>query len=168
MTVEGTGPAGQQKPRTIRAGTLWAGGLATAFVAGLVAAVGVVVSENVLTIKLIHVGLPGNPHAANWLAYPVIGFLLAIAATALLHLLLVLVPQPIRFFNWIIALVAVLAAALPFASGISSRTFVTSAVDLLVVLAIWLLLTGTGARALRPVPTPRHSPDTGDSSGPMS
>ncbi|HEY9293103.1 MAG TPA: DUF6069 family protein [Microlunatus sp.] len=148
MTIDNSRPNQPQQP-PIRPGVLWAGGVATAVVAALVAAVGVVVCQAVFSINLLHIGLPGNPHAANWLAYPVIGFVVAIIATGVLHLLLTLVPQPTRFFNWIMALVTVLAAALPFVSGVSARSIVTAVVDVLTVLAIWLLLNGTAARARR-------------------
>lgn len=157
MTFEPSGPPPPPPPQRppIRSGVLWAGGVATAVVAALVSAVGVVIAEGVLSIELLQVGLPGNPTAPIWLSYPVIAFLLAIAATGILHLLLAVVPQPLRFFNWIMGLITVLAAALPFVAGFSGRSIITSAVDFITALAVWLLLIGIAVRARRAPDGPR-------------
>lgn len=144
-------------PRRIRSGTLWAGGLATAVVSALVAAVGVVVCDAVFNLHPVHLGLPGDSDVPSWISYPVIAFVGSLAATALLHLLLVRVPQPVRFFNWIMGLIAVLAAALPFTQGFSGRALVTAIIGVVCVVAITLLLIGTASRALVPIPPARQA-----------
>jgi len=145
-------PSGPTAPPTrprIDAGTLWAGGIATAAVAALVAGVGTVICGAVLSIELVHVGLPGRPKGQNTLAYPTVAALVALGATGVLHLLSVFAPRPLLFFNWIIGLVGLLGAALPFVSGFSASSLATAVVNVVTVAAIAALVGSSGARALR-------------------
>src|SRR5215203_707908 len=91
----------------VAASRLWAGGVATAFVAALVAAVGVLLFSSVMNIKLVRlpVLLPITDSLA--LNYAATAFVFALAATGLAHLLTVITPRPSVFFGWIVGLVTV-------------------------------------------------------------
>ncbi len=86
---------------------LWAGGLATAFVAGLVAAVGVLIVRDIAGVKLqeptMFLGLTGSLAVD----YAVTAFLLALAACGVGYLLALTTPRPRVFFTWIVGLVTV-------------------------------------------------------------
>ena len=96
--------------RSVDAGRLWTGGVATALVAALL-------------------------------------------ATGLLHLLLLSTPQPRRFFTWIITLATIAAALAPFLSGADlDEKVATSAITLVVGVAIGSLLSGVARSAVRTGP----------------
>jgi hypothetical protein len=97
----------------IDAPRLWGGGLATAVVAALVAAVGVLVCRDLLHVKLVEPPLLKitNSFAGN---YAITAFVAALVATGLAHLLSVVTPRPRIFFGWIVALVTVVTMVLPF------------------------------------------------------
>src|SRR4051812_25213483 len=107
-------------PRTrrhVQPRLLWGGGLTTALVAPLLAAGGHPVFETVFGIELLPTSDRGLLGWSTQVSYPVGAALLAVAATAGLHLLLVAVPQPLRFFGWLMALVTVVAGVAPFRYG---------------------------------------------------
>jgi hypothetical protein len=136
---------------TVNAGALWAGGVATAVVAALVAAVGAVVSKVVVDAGMLPAGDLGVLGWSKELSYPAGAAVLALVATAVLHLLLVAVPQPTRFFNWLMALVAVLLAVAPFAyEAARASQIATALVGVITVIAIRTLLVGAARRAMRP------------------
>jgi hypothetical protein len=139
-------PNDPSRPR-VRANVLWAGGVATAVVAALIGWAGVIVCQRVFNVDLVPIG--GSDNANIW-AYPLIAFLIAIIMTGVLHLMLLFVPQPARFFNWIMGLLLVVATALPFAGGASASTFLTALLDFLIMLAIWLLIAGIAMKAVHP------------------
>lgn len=136
-------------PRRLRAGVLWGGGVATAVVAALVAVVGSLVCDAILDIELLPASQPGVLGWSSQASYPVGAAVVALAATGVLHLLLVAVPQPMRFFGWLMALVAAIVAVAPFGYGEALDSQVaTAAVDLIAVLSIWSLLSGVARRAV--------------------
>src|SRR5829696_6894408 len=97
------------------ASRLWAAGLATAVVAGLLAVVGAVVSRAVLDVALLpaeYAGILGWSASAS---YGVGAMLLALLLTAVLHLLLAAVQRPVVYFGWIVGLVGVILVLAPFA-----------------------------------------------------
>jgi hypothetical protein len=122
---------------------LWAGGVATALVAALVAAVALLVETTALDVK---------PVAPSWLLgdgkdwtlttrFAVTAAVSALAATALLHLLVLTTPRPRAFFGWIVTLVTVAAAVTPFAvSADASRQFATAATIVAVGIVVGTLL----------------------------
>jgi hypothetical protein len=138
----------QERRPVVRPGYLWAGGVATAIVAGLVAWVGSVVSHVIFGVQLLPAsdsGVIGLPGAGS---YPLGAVLLGLLITAVAHLLLAFVPQPIRFFDWLMALLTVLAVVAPFAiSSGMNRIIATAIVDGLVMLTIWVLLLSVARRA---------------------
>lgn len=114
---------------------LWAGGAATAVVAALVALVALLVETTALDIR---------PVAPSWLLgdgadwtlatrFAVTAAVSALAATALLHLLVLTTPQPRAFFGWIVTLVTVAAAVTPFASDATSSRQIATAVTIVLV-----------------------------------
>ena len=116
----------------IDAPRLWGGGLATAVVAALVAAVGVLVCRDLLHVKLVE---PPLLHVSDSFAlnYAVTAFVEALAATGLAHLLSVVTPRPRVFFGWIVALVTVATMVLPFALEGSAKGKICAAVINLVI-----------------------------------
>ena len=107
----------EQVPRSrvvIDAGRLWGGGVATALVAALVAAVGVLICRDLLNVKLVEP--PLLPFTDSFpINYALTAAILALAATGLAHLLSLATPRPRVFFNWIVGLITVATMVVPFA-----------------------------------------------------
>src|SRR4029079_9289471 len=84
-------PAQGRTPPTVDAGRLWAGGAATALVAGLVAVVGVLIGQGVLDLAMVKP--PLVPVGVSFaVQYAVTAALLALVATALAHVLAATTP----------------------------------------------------------------------------
>ena len=134
----------------VDAGRLWAGGLAAAAVSALAAAVGVLVVRGLLKIEFLapeRAGMWGD--STTWWLVIAAG-VAALAATALLHVLLLTAPEPFKFFHWIVGLVTVAVALAPFLTGAGLATKLASAgVYVLVGVAIGSLVGGAGARSIR-------------------
>ncbi|GAA1192636.1 hypothetical protein LY12_001550 [Prauserella alba] len=141
--------ADSAKPR-VNAGTLWAGGAATALVAALVGVVATLVVTGVFDIPVM---APANAEGAVdyigavWLAgFGVVGSLLA---TVLAHLLLLVAPRPMAFLGWIVGLVTVVFAVWPFTIAVEIEVQVASALVYVVMgIAIGSLVTGMATKAL--------------------
>jgi hypothetical protein len=136
---------------TLDAGRLWAGGLATAVVAALIAVVGVLIGAGVLELQLLGppelIGL-WNTLTGNWAIFAALA---AIVATALLHLLIVTTPRPMAFFSWIVGLGTLAAVAWPFAAGIPISGAVASAViNAVIGISILSILSRVASTAIRP------------------
>jgi CBS domain containing-hemolysin-like protein len=143
----------------VDAGLLWAGGVATAFVAGLIALVGVLVCRWLFTIPILaprQDGAYGNAHTTTLI---MVAAGAALVATLLAHLLLVSTPRPMVFLAWIVGLVTVIFVVFPFRTGAPWPEKIATAVLYLVIgLAIASLLSGVGERATRQRPvTTAHS-----------
>ncbi len=140
-------------PRTrtvVDARQLWAGGVATAVVAALVALVGVVVCRWLFNIALLSPSRAGAYGDAHTTDVVLLAAAAALLATGLLHLLLVATPRPLSFFSWIVGLVTLLMVLFPFStSAPRSQKIATAAVDLVIGFAIGVLLNGVGARSMR-------------------
>ena len=91
----------QRPRRIIDAGRLWSGGIMAGVVAAGVAVVGLLIARGILGISVL-VERKGHLVNASMLWYAIAAFLAAVIATALLHALLAGVPQPYRFFGWIV------------------------------------------------------------------
>jgi hypothetical protein len=144
---------GRQPPAQpdVDAGKLWAGGVATAVVAALIAVVGILVVRGLLNIYMIAPKDQGAWETASALPYAFIAAFGALVATALMHLLLVTTPRPTLFFGWIMFLVGVVVGVWPFTTGAELKPQIaTAALNVIIVLAIWSLVTGTAHRALSP------------------
>ena len=140
-------------PRTrlvVDARQLWAGGVATAVVAALVALVGVVVCRWLFNIALLSPSRAGAYGDAHTTDVVLLAAAAALLATGLLHLLLAATPRPLSFFSWIVGLVTLLMVLFPFStSAPRSQKIATAVVDLVIGFAIGVLLNGVGARSMR-------------------
>lgn len=144
-------PAEPRRPRpNVDARALWAGGVATAVVAGLVALVGVLVCRWLFNIPVLaprRAGVYGDAHTTTLV---LVSAGAALVATMILHLLMLGVPRATLFFGWIVALVTVVFVIFPFRTGAPLKQEVATAVVYLVIgLAIGTLLSGVGERAAR-------------------
>src|SRR3954453_18410 len=145
-----TGAAGQPRSHEVKvvASRLWAGGLATGFVAALVAAVGVLLCSEVLDVRLVPtLVVPiADSLAVN---YAITAFVVALAATGVAHLLSVTTPRPRVFFRWIVGLVTVAGMAAPFATdGTLAGKLSTALINLAIGIAIGALLSAVLSRTV--------------------
>jgi hypothetical protein len=149
MPDDGRGGPPQTRP-VVDVRQLWAGGVATAIVAALVALVGVVVSRWLFHIPLLSPQSQGTYGDAHTTDVVLLAAAAALLATGLAHLLLTAAPRPMTFFTWIVGLVTVLMVLFPFSTSAPiSQKIATAAVDLVIGFAIGSLLNGVGARAVR-------------------
>jgi hypothetical protein len=153
--------AGQDGVRpSVDARTLWAGGLASAAVAALGYAVGVVIVRGVFDVPILAPRSDGALGDASTWQFSAAAFVAALLATALMHVLLVATPRPFSFFGWIVGLVTVLLVVLPFAQDASlSAKIATAVINLVVGIIIGTLVAGVGRRSLRrPPAAPPRTP----------
>lgn len=129
---------------------LWAGGVATALVAALVAIVGILIARGLADVAILAPkgsGLWGN---ANTATYAIVSALVALAATGLLHLLSVATPRPTTFFGWIMVLLTLIAVVLPLSLSVSWDTKIaTGLLNLVIGLVITILLVTVGGSAFK-------------------
>lgn len=138
--------------RSVDARSLWTGGVATAMVAALVAVVGVLVVRGVFGIPVV---APSNADAAIdyvgaiWLAlFAVVG---GVLATALAHVLLLLVPRPMAFFGWIEGLVTLAFVVWPYTVRVDGTVqFANAALYLAIGTVIGVLVNFAADQAIRP------------------
>jgi hypothetical protein len=132
----------------IQAGRLWAGGVATACIAALVAAVGVLLCSFVLDVSLVPILVPSITNSLT-VNYAITAFALAIVATGVAHLLSVTTPRPRAFFGWIVGLVTVAAMVMPFAfEGNLAGKVCTALINLAIGIAIGTLLKAVLSRTV--------------------
>ena len=138
-------------PRTVDAGTLWAGGLlAAAVVAALIVVVGILLCRGVLDVPVLAPEGEGVWGDADTVTFAVGAAVAALLATGLLHLLLLFTPRPGRFFGWIVGLVTAAAVIAPFTTNASTESKIATATVLLVVgIAIGTLVSASGRSAVR-------------------
>jgi hypothetical protein len=124
--------------------------VATAVVAALVALVGVLIARGLFGVPVLaptREGVLGNANTAR-LAGIAAGA--ALAATGLMHLLLLFIPRPWQFFTWIMSLATFAAVLVPFATDASIGTkIVTAAIYLAIGVAIGSLVSGVARSAVR-------------------
>ena len=121
----------------IDAGRLWAGGVATAIVAALLAVVGLLIARGLFGVAVLAPkgeGIWGN---ANTTTYAIIAAVAALAATGLMHVLSLATPTPSQFFGWIMVLVTLIAVVLPLTLEVElSAKIATAIINLVLGLAI--------------------------------
>jgi hypothetical protein len=133
----------------VNANKLWAGGAASALVASLVALVGVLACRWLFALPML------APHQNGYstmqaTAMILIAFLGAIAATGLMHLLMLGTARPRLFFGWIVALVTTIAVIFPFSTAAAmDAKIATAVVSLAIGTAIGTLVSGVAARSVR-------------------
>lgn len=133
------------------AGKLWAGGAATAMVAALVAVVGILIARGILGIAVLAPEGHGAWGDARTGTYALGAAIVALLATALMHLLMLTTPAPTSFFGWIIALVTVVAVVLPIGlfAALEQR-LATAVINFAIGLAIGILVAKVADGASRP------------------
>lgn len=135
----------------VDAARLWAGGIATAIVACLIGVVGVLVCRWLFNIPLLAPKSDGAYGDVRTTGLMLAAAAAALAATGLVHLLLLSTPRPLTFFGWIIGLATVLAVVVPFSTSAPlNAKIATAVVDLILGLAIGTLIGGVAARSVRP------------------
>jgi hypothetical protein len=148
--------------RWVDPGPLWAGGVATAVVAALIALVGVLISRWLFTVPILAPRQDGAWGNVSTGMYVLSAAGAALAATAIMHLLLLTTPRPQVFFGWIIALATLVAVVFPFSTTAPlAQKVATAAVNLVLGIAIGTLTTQVAARAVR-----RRRPSRGYQSNP--
>jgi hypothetical protein len=136
--------------RTVDAGRLWAGGFATALVAALIAVAGILIARGVLKIPVLAPKEQGTWGSASTLTYAVVAFGFGLIATGLIHALLLSTPSPFNYFGWIMGLVTVVAAALPFTSGAElDAKIATAIINALIGIAVWTLTDSSARRSFK-------------------
>lgn len=154
-----TDPAARSGPPAVDAGRLWAGGAATAVIAALIAVVGIVLVRGVFGIPILAPEGEGTWGDASTGWYSAAAALAALLATALVHVLLLTTPQPLRFFGWVVALATLIGVVAPFTSGADLDAKVaTAALDLVLGVAIWSLVSSVARSAVRWSPRRRPGP----------
>jgi hypothetical protein len=134
----------------VDAGTLWAGGVAAAVVAALIAVVGILICRGILDVPVLAPEGDGVWGDANTATYAGGAALAALVATAVLHLLLLFTPAPATFFAWIVSLATLAAVLAPFAVKATQESrFATAAINLVLGAAIGSLVSGSGRSAVR-------------------
>ena len=140
-------------------GRFWAGAVATAIVAALIALVGILICRWTLNIPILAPAGDGAWGDAHTGEYVLVAALVALVAAGLLYLLVLSTPQPTVFFRWIIGLVTLIAVVYPFSSGAPlDQKVATAVVNLVLGVAIASLLTATAARAIRRTGPPPSGP----------
>jgi hypothetical protein len=140
----------------------WAGAVATAVVAALIALVGILISRWALNIPIMAPAGNGAWGNAQTAAYSLLSALIAIVAAGLLYLLILGTPQPNTFFTWIMGLGTLAAVVYPFSTSAPlDQKAATAIVDLVLGVAIISLLTMVAARSIRRPPPPSVYGDGG-------
>jgi Family of unknown function (DUF6069) len=143
---------GPEVTRKVDAKTLWSGGAATAVVAGLIALVGILVCRWLFNIPILAPSRDGAWGAASTAGYVLASAAIALAATGMMHLLLLAAPYPRVFFAWIIGLATVVAVVYPFSTTAPlSQKLATAVVNLILGVAIGTLIAEVSRRAGRRV-----------------
>lgn len=129
-------PAQDERPG-IDAGRLWAGGIATAVVAALLAVVGLLIARGLFNVAVLAPKGDGIWGDASTTTYAIIAALAALAATGLMHVLSLATPTPGQFFGWIMVLVTLIAVVLPLTLTVELSTKIATAlINLVLGLAI--------------------------------
>ncbi len=153
MTIPMESPEpGPSTSRQVDAKPLWSGGVATAVVAALIALVGILVARWLFNISFLSPRREGAWGTASTAGYVFAAAGCALAATALMHLLLLTTPYPRVFFGWIIGLATLVAVVFPFSTTApTSQKIATGFVNLVLGIAIGTLIAEVSRRASRRV-----------------
>ncbi|PSL02805.1 hypothetical protein CLV30_109113 [Haloactinopolyspora alba] len=145
--------------QSVDAGRLWAGGGASALVAALIAVAGIVIVRALFDVPVLAPEGDGVWGNANTWWYAIGAAVAALAATGLVHVLVNTTPRPLRFFGWVIGLVTVIAAVAPFTPDAElSAQLATSAINVVIGVAIGSLVSGSAHSAMRTARQRRDRP----------
>jgi hypothetical protein len=122
--------------------------VATALVAALAAAVGVLICRDLLNVKLVEP--PLLPFTDSFpINYALTAAILALAATGLAHLLSLATPRPRVFFNWIVGLITVATMVVPFAlEGSLQGKICAAVINMVIGICIASLLSAVLSRTV--------------------
>jgi len=151
MRRAGEPPPEPSSPRRwVDPGPLWAGGVATAVVAALIALAGVLIARWLFTIPILAPRQDGAWGNVSTGMYVLSAAGAALVATAIMHLLLLTTPRPQVFFGWIIGLATLVAVVYPFSTSAPlEQKAATAVVNLVLGIAIGTLLNGVAGRTVR-------------------
>jgi hypothetical protein len=131
------------------AGKLWAGGAASAVTAGLVALAGVLVSRWLFKVPVLAPRQDGAFGDVATTALILASAAAALAATALMHLLMLGTLRPLLFFGWIVGLVTTITVAFPFGTTAAlDAKIATAVVSLAIGVATGTLIGGVATRSV--------------------
>jgi hypothetical protein len=130
--------------------TLWAGGAVSAVVSGLVALVGALACRWLFNLSVLAPHQDGAYGDMHTVALILVAVLATVAATALVHLLMLGTQRPLLFFGWIIGLVTVIAGLFPFSTTAPlDGKIATAVVNLAIGITIGALVSGVAKRSIR-------------------
>jgi hypothetical protein len=157
-----------QSPRfQLNAVQLWAGGIATAIVAALIALVGILICRWLFGIPILapgRAGAWGNAHTGEYVL--AVG-IITLVATAVMSLLILGTPSPGLFFGWLIALATLVAVVYPFSTGAPlGQKAATAVVDLVIGIAVGSLLGAVATHSIHRGLPPRDYRDGRDGRSP--
>src|SRR4051812_47385748 len=140
------------QPQDVRPGIdarrLWAGGVATAVIAALLAVVGLLIARGVFEVEVLAPKGEGVWGNASTTTYALVAAAVALLATGLMHLLSVATPAPSQFFGWIMVLVTLIAVVLPLTLTVApSAKIATAAINLVIGLVIAAVVNSMAASA---------------------
>jgi Family of unknown function (DUF6069) len=134
--------------RTPVASRLWAGGAATALVAGLIAITGILVARGILDVAVLAPKGAGVWGDANTTTYALVAAACAFGATGLAQALLGTTPDALRFFTRIALLITAITAVLPLSLDVDAASHVVTAVlNACIGIAITVSLRGVVRRS---------------------
>jgi hypothetical protein len=141
----------------VDAGRLWAGGIATAVVAALVAIVGLLIARGLFHAVVLEPKGGGIWGDASTATYAIVAAIVALVATGLMHLLCLAVPAPTTFFAWIMVLLTAIAVIVPLTLTVAlTEKAATAAINLAIGLAITLVIS-TMAESARTLHTRKRT-----------
>ena len=133
----------------VDARTLWAGGAASTVVVGLLALVGVLVSRWLFNLPVLAPRQDGAYGDVHTTALILAAMAAALAATGLVHLLMLGTLRPLMFFGWIVGLVTTIAVAFPFSTTAAlDAKIATAVVNLAIGVAIGTLIDGVATQSV--------------------
>jgi Family of unknown function (DUF6069) len=159
----------QPQPRSgqLDPARLWAGGLATAVVAALIAVVGILLCRGVLNVPVLAPQGEGVWGNANTVTYALVSAAIALAATGLMQLLSVTTPRFQSFFTWIMVLLTAVAVVVPLSLPVEwEPKLATAGINLVIGIAITTILNGVARSAYRRVPRPPPGGEPGPAAAP--
>lgn len=128
---------------------LWAGGVAAACVAALVAVVGILAARGLAGVAVLSPERQGTWGGANTVTYALSAGGVALAATALMHVLVLTTPRPRLFFGWIVALITAISIVVPLSLPVAlSARLATALINLVIGFSIIVTLSNVARAAL--------------------
>jgi FtsH-binding integral membrane protein len=119
--------------------------------AGLVALVGILVSRWLFTVPVLAPRQEGAYGDVRTTALILAAMVVTLAATGLVHLLMLGTLRPLMFFGWIVVLVTAIIVVFPFGTTAPlDAKIATSVVNLAIGIAAGTLVGGVAARSASP------------------